>query len=120
MSRTSRLSLALATTLATLTASAAWAAFPQDPPNDPRLTPAVCPDPNSEHPAGQWNLLNYDPGCSDAPHPAGISADEAWKVTTGDPDVVIAILDSGVDYDHEDLRNKIWLNRGELPVPQGP
>src|SRR5262249_6837847 len=28
--------------------------------------------------------------------------------------------DTGVNYDHEDLRNKIWLNRGELPVPEGP
>ena len=34
----------------------------------------------------------------------------AWSVSTGSPDVVIAIVDSGVYYDHPDLRNKLWEN----------
>jgi subtilisin family serine protease len=29
--------------------------------------------------------------------------------------VVVAIIDSGVDIDHEDLRNKLWVNKGEIP-----
>jgi subtilisin family serine protease len=68
---------------------------------------------------GQWNLLSYAPNIPPTPHASGISADLAWQVTTGRPDTLVAILDSGVNYDHEDLRNKIWLNRGELPVPLG-
>lgn len=33
----------------------------------------------------------------------------------GSPDVVIAIIDTGVDYNHLDLRNNIWTNTGEIP-----
>lgn len=56
----------------------------------------------------QWNLM------SDG---RGIGATEAWEITKGSPDVVIANLDSGIHYRHEDLRNQIYLNRGELPLP---
>ena len=45
----------------------------------------------------------------------------AWTVTTGRPDVEIAVLDSGIRWDDagamNDVRFKIHLNRGELPVP---
>ncbi len=45
----------------------------------------------------------------------------AWTVTTGRPDVTIAELDSGVEWNDpgvvNDLRYKIRLNKGELPVP---
>lgn len=68
-------------------------------------------------PPGQWDMYSYSPTVPATAHPSGISADLAWKVTAGRPDVEIAVFDSGVNYDHEDLRNKIWLNRGELPVP---
>jgi len=49
----------------------------------------------------------------------GVRADSAWKYSTGDPDTVIAILDTGIRWQERDLVNKIHLNRGELPVPQG-
>lgn len=51
----------------------------------------------------------------------GASVDLAWQVTTGRPDVVIAVLDSGIRWQDAlpDLVNKFYLNRGELPVPQG-
>jgi hypothetical protein len=46
----------------------------------------------------------------------------AWMTTTGRPDVTIAVLDSGIKWDDHnamhDLRLKVRLNRGELPVPQ--
>ncbi len=38
---------------------------------------------------------------------------EAWKITTGSPDVVVAILDDGYFYNHEDIRDNIWANPGE-------
>jgi len=44
-----------------------------------------------------------------------IDAIDAWNVETGSEDVVIAIVDTGVDYNHEDLRNKIWVNTDEIP-----
>lgn len=51
----------------------------------------------------------------------GASVDRAWQVTTGRPDVLIAVLDSGIRWGERlpDLVNKFYLNRGELPVPEG-
>lgn len=52
----------------------------------------------------------------------GMSVDRAWEVTTGRPDVVIAILDSGIRWNESgigEIVNKFYLNQGELPPPQG-
>lgn len=52
----------------------------------------------------------------------GASVDLAWETTTGRPDVVIAVTDSGIKWnqawDMIEVGNKTWLNRGELPKPQ--
>lgn len=44
-----------------------------------------------------------------------VKAEEAWEDQFGNSSVVIAIIDSGVDWDHEDLENVIWSNEGEIP-----
>jgi len=46
---------------------------------------------------------------------AKINAPAAWDVVTGTSAITIAIVDSGVDLNHPDLRNKIWTNPGEIP-----
>jgi subtilisin family serine protease len=44
-----------------------------------------------------------------------VEAETGWLVQRGSPGVVIAILDSGVDLDHDDLWAKLWTNPGEIP-----
>ncbi len=44
-----------------------------------------------------------------------IKLPQAWGIEKGNRDVIIAIIDSGIDYKHEDLASKIWTNPGEIP-----
>ncbi|KYK23713.1 hypothetical protein AYK21_02210 [Thermoplasmatales archaeon SG8-52-2] len=44
---------------------------------------------------------------------ADIDALEAWNIETGDKDIVICIHDTGVDWDHPDLADNMWINSGE-------
>lgn len=52
----------------------------------------------------------------------GMSVDLAWQVSTGRPDVTIAVLDSGIRWNDADamadLARKVRINRGELPLPR--
>ena len=50
---------------------------------------------------------------------SGVSADLAWKLSTGDQSVEVAICDTGIRWEREELRRRIRLNTGELPVPCG-
>ena len=44
-----------------------------------------------------------------------IDAPEAWNLTTGRGDIVIAVIDTGVNYSHPDLAGNIWINEDEIP-----
>lgn len=48
---------------------------------------------------------------------AGADADvwKAWTLSTGNPDVIVAVIDQGVKFDHEDLADNMWVNSGEIP-----
>ena len=46
---------------------------------------------------------------------ADIDAAEAWDSSVGSSDVVIAVIDTGIDYNHEDLAANMWTNPGETP-----
>ena len=51
----------------------------------------------------QWNLFK-------------VMAESAWSLEQGRKDIKIAIVDDAVLINHEDLKNKIWVNQGELPA----
>ncbi len=44
-----------------------------------------------------------------------ISADKAWDISKGSEDIVIGIVDTGIDWDHPDLAGNIWINQDEIP-----
>lgn len=51
---------------------------------------------------------------------AGMSIDRAWTLTIGRPEVKIAVIDSGIEWDHPDLATKAYLNTGELGGAKQP
>ena len=44
-----------------------------------------------------------------------IKVPQAWEYTRGSSEVIVAVIDTGVDYNHEDLKGNIWRNTAEIP-----
>ena len=59
-----------------------------------------------------WGMNNI--GQTGGTTDADIDAPEAWDVKTNS-DVVVAVIDTGIDYSHEDLAANMWTNPGEIP-----
>ncbi|MBI3969860.1 MAG: S8 family serine peptidase [Chloroflexi bacterium] len=60
-------------------------------------------------------LVISDPGLANQWAPQKIAAPTAWSTTEGDPALVAAVVDTGVDYRHGELAPNIWSNPGEIP-----
>ena len=71
--------------------------------------------------AAQSGEPDYDPLVANNPQELmgrkGPGTNRAWETTTGRPDTVIAVLDSGIEWDTPELVNKVWLNWRSLPLP---
>jgi subtilisin family serine protease len=67
--------------------------------------------PNDMFFSSQWNLRNT--GQNGGTPGADINAVDAWDITTGSSDVVIAVIDTGVDYNHVDLAANMWRNESD-------
>lgn len=63
--------------------------------------------PNDVRFSEQWALAND--GQNGGKAGADVAALRAWATTTGDDDIIVAVLDSGVDYNHIDLQHNIWV-----------
>jgi thermitase len=59
--------------------------------------------------SGADPLFNHQWGMQNA------QVSDAWKVTKGSPDMIVAVIDTGVDYTHEDLLPNLWRNTKEIP-----
>ncbi len=73
---------------------------------------AALTSPNDPYFKDQWGLINLGLYANGTPD-ADIDAPEAWDISTGNDNVVIAVLDTGIDYHHSDLILNIWNNSGE-------
>jgi subtilisin family serine protease len=72
--------------------------------------------PNDEKFEQTWGLHNTGQAYYGFSKPdADIDAPEAWDITTGSGDVVVGVIDTGVDYTHPDLAANMWHNPGEVP-----
>jgi subtilisin family serine protease len=60
-----------------------------------------------------WGLHNT--GQTGGTPDADIDAPEAWSLRTNASNVIVAVIDSGVDYNHPDLAANMWHNPGEIP-----
>ncbi len=78
---------------------------------DTRLSSPMFNDPLA---GNQWDFHNEGKLYNDK-GVAGmdINVREAWKYTTGDPSIIVAVIDQGVDYTHEDLKANMWVNVAE-------
>ncbi len=74
---------------------------------------------------GQWNFWSWVPPevldreeyrAEETDLGAGTWTDMAWTLTTGSRDTMIAVLDSGINWDERDLTNQFFINRAELEV----
>jgi hypothetical protein len=81
------------------------------PPNDPKYQEL-------------WQFFSHLPGEHRIPagawewtHGSGMHVDRAWQLHLGDPSTIIAVLDSGIRWQQPDLRERYYLNVGELPPP---
>lgn len=95
------------------TGKAGNAIFPQLP-----VAKATTAPFNDPYLSQQWHYHN-DGTLEGSIAGSDINLYKAWEVTAGSPDVIVAIIDGGIDYMHEDLTENVWINEAELNGEEG-
>ncbi len=70
--------------------------------------------PNDPYFSYLWGLRNTGQFSSNGTG-ADIGIDDVWDHITDSSSIVVAVIDTGVDYTHPDLANNMWVNTGEIP-----
>ena len=69
----------------------------------------------------QWHYINKGDKAvaQTAREGADINVEDAWKLTAGDPKIIVAVVDEGVKYTHPDLAANMWVNTREMTGTTG-
>lgn len=65
-------------------------------------------------PHSAFALTSNDPDQEFLWHLDQINAPDAWEISTGSSDVIVAVIDAGIDHNHEDLEDNYWENEDEI------
>lgn len=79
---------------------------------EPNYVVSLDATPNDQFYGELWALNNT--GQSGGTADADIDAPEAWNITTGSTNVIVGVIDTGVNYTHADLVANMWVNPGEI------
>ena len=62
------------------------------------------------------NVIMNDPAMSQKWGLQKMQAKKAWDVSQGSRDIIIAVIDTGIDINHKDLKKNLWVNKGEFGI----
>lgn len=87
---------------------------------NPKIDSTAVNDPSF---AQQWGLQNTGKNSggwfSSGKKGEDVNAIKAWDITKGNRDIVVAVIDTGIDYRHPDLKENLWVNEAELNGTEG-
>lgn len=66
----------------------------------------------------QWDIIN-DGSVAGAVAGADVSVKDAWRLSAGDPRIIVAVLDQGIATSHPDLKDALWINTAEAGGASG-
>ena len=70
---------------------------------------------NDPHLPLQWHMVNNgDLGAAKFVAGADVNVEKAWELCKGNPSIIVAVLDEGVDFSHPDLKANMWVNEKEI------
>ncbi|KYG66739.1 subtilase [Bdellovibrio bacteriovorus] len=89
---------------------------------EPNFIYRISKTPNDPMLGQLWGMKNIgqpDSQKKDGIAGMDINAEKAWDIQTGSRDVIVAVIDTGVDFNHPDLKDNMWTNEAELKGQAG-